>query len=84
MAYTAMLDGKSLATGTLQEVQAASAEAMTKLLALDPEGVALSAQQANRDFQGGTVEATVASVGEWRCPVWVHGRRQTLTVSKEG
>jgi hypothetical protein len=84
MAFTATLDGVPLATGTLQEVQAASAEAMTGLLAQDPEGVALSAQQARRDFQTGTVEATVASVGEWRCPVWVHGQRQTLTVSREG
>jgi hypothetical protein len=84
MTYTATLGGKSLATGTMQEVQAASAQAITGLLAQDPEGVAPSAQQANRDFQSGTVEATVASVGEWKCPVWVHGEPRTLRVTKEG
>jgi len=83
MTYTAKLGGELLKTGTMQEVQAASADAMTKLLAQDPDGVAMSAMQANRDFQSGTVEATVASVGEWKCPIWVHGKAQTLIVTKE-
>jgi hypothetical protein len=84
MAYTATLGGKPLVTGTMREVQAASAEAITGLLAQDPDGVAMSAQQANRDFQSGTVLATVASAGEWKCPIWVHGKAQALTVTKEG
>lgn len=83
MPYTATLGGKPLATGTMQDVQAASAEAVTALLAQDPEGVAMSAQQANRDFQSGAVEAIVASAGEWKCPMWVHGKAQTLVVVKE-
>lgn len=83
MTYTATLGGKPLKTGTMQEVQAASADAMTQLLAQDPDGVAMSAMQANRDFQAGRVEATVASVGEWKCPIWVHGKAQTLIVTKE-
>lgn len=82
MTYTAALGGMPLVTGTMQEVQAASAEAITDLLAQDPDGVAMSAQQANRDFQSGTVEATVASVGEWKCPIWVNGDARTLTVVK--
>lgn len=81
--YSATLGDTPLTTGTLQEVQAASAEAITGLLAQDPEGVAMSAQQANRDFQNGTVAATVASTGEWKCPIWVHGVAQTLIVTKE-
>lgn len=68
----------------MQEVQAASMGVLTDLLAEDPDGVAMSASQANRDFQSGTVEATVASVGEWRCPIWVHGDARTLIVTKEG
>ena len=83
MTYTATLGGKPLVTGTMQEVQAASAEAITALLAQDPDGVAMSAQQANRDFYSGAVEATVATAGEWKCPIWVHGQAQTLTVVKE-
>jgi hypothetical protein len=82
MAYTATLGGEPLRTGTMQEVQAASAEAITVLLEQDPDGVAMSAQQANRDFQSGTVEATVASTGEWKCPIWVNGKAQSLTVTE--
>lgn len=83
MTYTATLGGEPLATGTMREVQTAVSMAVTELLAQDPESVAMSAQQANRDFQSGTVEATVASVGEWRCPLWVHGKAQTLIVTGE-
>jgi hypothetical protein len=82
--YTVTLDGKPLARGTMQEVQAASAEAVTDMLAQDPNGVAMSAQQANRDFQSGTVEASVASTGVWQCPFWVHGKASTLRVIEEG
>lgn len=84
MTYKATLGGKPLATGTMQEIQAASMEAITGLLAEDPDGVAMSAQQANRDFQSATVETTIASVGEWKCPLWVHGDAKTLIVTKEG
>jgi hypothetical protein len=83
MTYVATLGGEPLASGTMQKVQEAASTAITSLLAEDPEGVAMSAQQANRDFQSGTVEATVASVGEWKCPIWVHGKAQTLIVTKE-
>lgn len=82
--YTATLAGKPLASGTMQEVQAAASEAITGLLAQDPVGIALSAQRARSDFQNGTVEATVASRGEWRCPFWVHGEAQALRVTREG
>lgn len=84
MTYVATLGGKPLAKGTMQEIQAASMEAITEALALDPDGVAMSARQANSDFQSSTVEATVASQGEWKCPMWVHGEARTLVVTKEG
>lgn len=83
MTYRATLGGEDLVTGTMQEVQEVASVAITDLLAQDPDGVAMSAQQANRDFQSGTVEATVASVGEWKCPIWVHGEARTLIVTKE-
>lgn len=83
MTYAATLGGKPLISGTMQEVQAVASTVITDLLAQDPEGVAMSAQQANRDFQSGTVEVTIASVGEWKCPIWVHGEAKTLIVTKE-
>ncbi|MEW2498349.1 hypothetical protein AB0942_33175 [Streptomyces nodosus] len=81
--YRATVAGEPLAVGTIKDVQTAVSRVVTELLAQDPEGVAMSAQQANSDFQSGTVEATVASVGEWVCPMWVHGEAKTLRVAKE-
>lgn len=82
MRYSVTLGGKPLAQGTMQDVQTAVSAAVTEMLAQDPEGVAMSAQQANKDFQTGTVEATVASTGEWKCPVWVHGKATTFVVKE--
>ena len=84
MAFKVTLDGAVLAQGDMKTVQAASAEAVTVLLGQDPEGVAMSASQANRDFQNGAVESAVALKGEYRCPFWVHGAASTLIVTKEG
>lgn len=80
MTYEVTLGGEPLARGSMREVQTAAAGAVTNLLAQDPDGVAMSAQQANTDFQSGTVEAAVASTGEWQCPIWVHGDATTLRV----
>lgn len=84
MTYKATLGGKPLVTGTMQEIQQASMEAITEALGKDPDGVAMSAQQAHSDFRAGRVETVVADVGEWKCPIWVHGDAQTLIVTKEG
>lgn len=81
--YKITLDGKPLASGTLQEAQQASMEAITGLLAQDPEGVAPSAQQANGAFQRGAVQQAVDDHGEWKCPLWVHGQAHTLRVTRE-
>lgn len=84
MTYKVTLDGAVLAQGDMRAIQAASAEAVTVLLAQDPEGVAMSAVQANRDFQFGAVESAVALSGEYRCPFWVNGAASTLLVTREG
>lgn len=84
MTYVLTMGGKPMVTGTMQDVETAVSTTITDLLAQDPDGVAMSAQQANRDFRTGTVEATVASVGEWKCPLWVHGQARTLVITKEG
>lgn len=84
MTYKVTLDGATLAQGDMRTVQAASAEAVTVLLAQDPEGVAMSASQANRDFRNGAVESAVAIRGEYRCPLWVNGATSTLLVTWQG
>lgn len=83
MKYAVTLDGDEIARGTIQEVQAASAEAMTGLLAQDPEGVAISAQTANRAFQSGAVEEAVKAYGHWTTYVMVGEASRTLRVSGE-
>lgn len=83
MTYTATLDGDEIARGTIQEIQAASAEAMTGLLAQDPEGVAISAQTANRAFQSGAVEEGVAEYGHWTTYVMVGEASMTLRITGE-
>lgn len=82
MNYTATLDGEPLACGSLQEVQAASSEAVTGFLAQDPDGVAMSAQTAVRAFQTGAVAQAVEEYGQWRLPLWVHGEAHNIVVGK--
>lgn len=83
MAYKATLGGKPLATGTMKEIEVAASGAITDALGEDPEGVAMSAVQARRDFDSGAVETAIASMGEWKCPMWVRGKARTLLVTKE-
>ena len=80
--YRVTLSGEPLAAGTLQEAQQAAMQAITGLLAQDPEGVAPGAQQANSAFQQGAVQRAVDDHGEWKCPLWVHGQAHTLRVTR--
>ncbi len=58
---------------TFQEVQAVVMEALTSLLAQDPEAVAKGAMMANRAFSVGTVQHVLDTHGSWRTRVTVHG-----------
>jgi hypothetical protein len=82
MPYRATLDGAEIGSGTMQDIQAASAQAITGLLAQDPDGVAMSAQDANRAFQSGAVEKAIETDGQWTAPFWVHGRPEKLIVTR--
>jgi cytochrome c-type biogenesis protein CcmH/NrfG len=68
---------------TFQEVQAVVMEALTSLLAQDPEAVAKGAMMANRAFEVGTVQHALDTQGSWRTSVTVHGEPVPLVVVKE-
>jgi hypothetical protein len=68
---------------TFREVQAAVMEALTSLLAQDPEAVAKGAMMANRAFKVGTVQHALDTQGSWRTSVTVHGEPVLLVVVKE-
>lgn len=80
MRYTAKLDGRQIGKGGLQDIQTAVMEAVTGLLAQDPQGAAEGAQGANQDFQDGAVEHAVKTWGQWRREVG--GRRLEVTRRK--
>jgi hypothetical protein len=82
--YRATLNGDTIATGTMQQIQTAAAIAATDMGAEDPEGTAHSVMQANADFQTGRVSAAVKDRGRWECPFWVHGAVSTLVVTEDG
>jgi hypothetical protein len=82
MIYKATLDGAEIGSGTMQDIQAAVAQAATGLLAQDPDGVAPSVQTANSCFSTGAVEADVRSDGQWSCPFWVHGVKSKIVVTR--
>lgn len=79
--YVLSLGGEVRAEGDMASIQTFAADIVTTLLADDPDGVALSASQANADFQRGVVASWVAETGEWSCPFWVHGEATTLKVT---
>lgn len=83
MHYTASLDGSRIASGTAQDIQTAVSTALTDFLAQDPEGVAMSAMSANQAFQDGATVATLPEGGHWDLPLWVHGERHTIKVTRE-
>jgi cytochrome c-type biogenesis protein CcmH/NrfG len=67
---------------TLQEVESVVMEALTSLLAQDPEAVAEGAMMANRAFEVGTVKQALDNHGSWRTSVRVHGEPVSVVVRK--
>jgi cytochrome c-type biogenesis protein CcmH/NrfG len=68
---------------TLQEVEAVVMEALTNLLAQDPEAAAEGVMMANRAFEVGTVQHALDTHGSWRTSVRVHGEPVPVVVVKK-
>lgn len=67
---------------SLQEVQFAVMEALTSLLAQDPEGASEGTMMVNRAFTVGTVQHALDAHGRWRTTVTVHGEPVAVVVTR--
>ena len=80
--YSVSVGDQRTRVKTLQEVGPAVMEALTSLLARDPEGVAEGAAMANRAFSVGTVQHALDAHRSWRTSVRVHGEVISIEVRK--
>jgi hypothetical protein len=81
--YKVSVGNVTVRVKTFQEVQAVVAEALTGLLAQDPEAAAEGVMMANRAFSVGTVQHALDAHGSWRTSVTVHGERVPVVVVKK-
>lgn len=84
MTYRVTLAGREIGRGTLREVRAAVAEAVTGLLAQDPEGAAEGAQTVNMAINSGAVSAALDETGTWKTIIDVNGEPHRLRITREG
>ena len=64
--YKVSVGNATVRVKTFQEVGPVVMEALTSLLAQDPEAVAEGAMMANRAFEVGTVQHALDTHGSWR------------------
>jgi hypothetical protein len=81
--YKVSVGNSTVRVKTFREVGPVVMEALTNLLAQDPEGAAEGTMMANRAFSVGTVEHALDTYGSWRTSVTVHGEPVTLVVVKK-
>lgn len=79
--YEVGVGAKTMPVETFREAGHVVMEAVTGLLAQDPE-VAESAMMANREFSSGAVEHAVDDHGSWSMCVTVHGEPVTVAIVK--
>ncbi len=80
--YKVTVGNATVRVKTFQEVGAVVVEAVTNLLAQDPEAAAEGAMMANRAFSVGTVQHALDTHGSWRTSVTVHGETVPVVVVK--
>lgn len=82
MSYKVSVGSATRRLKTFQEAGAVVAEAVTDLLAQDPEGAAEGAMMANRAFSAGTVQHALDTHRSWRTSVTVDGEPVPVVVKK--
>jgi hypothetical protein len=81
--YRVRVGNATVRAKTLQGVEIVVMEALTSLLAQDPEAVAEGAMMANRAFEVGTVQHALDTHGSWRTSVTVHDEPVSVVVVKK-
>lgn len=80
--YKVTVRDRTVRVKDLQGVQFAVMEALTSLLAQDPEGASEGTMMANRAFSVGTVQHALDAHGSWRTTVTVHGEPVAVLVTR--
>jgi hypothetical protein len=75
-------DAEPVRVKTFAEVGPVVMEALTGLLAQDPDAAAEGAAMANRAFSVGTVKHALDAHRSWRTSVTVHGEPVVIVVRK--
>jgi hypothetical protein len=65
-----------------RDARSVIAEAMTGLMARDPESVARDAMSLNQAFESGAAEHSLTAHGRWSTTVTVHGKPVSLLIVK--
>jgi hypothetical protein len=83
VSYRVSVGGATTRVKKFREVGPVVMEALTSLLAQDPEAVARDAMVANHMFTEGAVERAVETHGSWHMSVTVHGEPIRVVVVKK-
>lgn len=75
--------GKPVKVKDLLSVRSVVAEAITSLLAFDPEGVAGGATSVNTAFDTGAVAHSLTAHGRWSTTVTVDGEPVTVAIVRK-
>lgn len=81
--YKVSVGDATVRVKTFREVGPVVMEALTNLLAQDPEAAAQGAMMANRAFSVGTVQHALDTHGSWRTSVTVRGEPVPVVVVKK-
>ena len=74
------MGGNTVRVNTFQKVGPVVMEALTNLLAQDPEAVARDAMVANQAFSAGVVQHSLNAYGRWQMSVTVHDEQVPIVV----
>jgi hypothetical protein len=77
------MGSKTVRVKNFRDARSVVAEAVTNLLAQDPEAVARAAMAINQEFETGAVEYSLIGRGSWSTTVTVHGEPVRLAIVKK-
>lgn len=76
-------DAKPVRVGNFRDARSVVAEAITGILARDPEAGARGAVTVNMAFDSGAVEHSLTAHGSWSTTVTVAGKPLTLAIVRK-
>jgi hypothetical protein len=80
--YKVTVGSTTVRVKKFRDARSAVIDAITKLLAQDPDSVAGGAMMANQAFESGAVEHSLAAHGKWDATVTFHGEPIAVAIKK--